>query len=71
MEPPVEVLIHNELIGLKGREGVLLGINPNGFYEVTTRFGERTHRILLPIGLTVLITQAPEEEWQPDLELEP
>ena len=64
MEPPVEVLIHNELLGVKGREGTLLGINPSGYYEVTTLFGERPHRILLPIAATVLITAAPEEDWE-------
>ena len=68
MEPPVEVLIHNELLGIKGREGTLLGINPAGFYEVTTLFGERPHRILLPISATVLITRAPEEDWESALD---
>lgn len=71
MEPPVEVLIHNELLGVKGREGTLLGVNPSGYYEVTTDFGESPHRILLPIASTVLISKEPEEDWQPDLEIEP
>lgn len=70
MEPPVEVLIHNELLGVKGREGTLLGVNPSGFYEVTTSFGESPHRILLPIATTVLVVRDAEEEWQPDIELE-
>ena len=69
-EPPVEVLIHNELLGLKGREGVLLGISPDGYYEVTTEFGDRPHRVLLPIVATVLIAKDPEEEWEPGVEIE-
>ena len=68
MEPPVEVLIHNELLGVKGREGILLGINPSGYYEVTTLIGERPHRILLPIATTVLVTKNPEEDWDTVLE---
>ena len=68
MEPPVEVLIHNELLGIKGREGTLLGINPSGFYEVTTLFGDRPHRILLPIASTVLITASPEEDWEVEID---
>ena len=70
MEPPVEVLIHNELLGLKGREGTLLGINPNGYYEVTTIFGDRLHRLLLPIGATVLIVKEEEESWSGGLDIE-
>lgn len=68
MEPPVDVLIHNELLGIKGREGTLLAINPSGFYEVTTLFGERPHRILLPIASTVLITASPEEDWESEID---
>lgn len=70
MEPPVEVLIHNELLGVKGREGTLVAVNPSGFYEVTTSFGDRPHRILLPIAGTVLIAKDAEEDWQADVELE-
>ena len=71
MEPPVEVLIHNELMGVKGREGTLLAVHPSGYYEVTMLFGDRPHRILLPIAATVLITKDPEEDWEADLEVEP
>lgn len=61
MELPTEVLIHNELVGMKGSRGRLLTISPHGYYEVNVRFGERLHRVLLPIGSTVLISQDPEE----------
>ena len=70
MEPPADVLIHNDLLGLKGKEGVLLGINPDGYYELSTEFGDRPHRVLLPIAATILIAREPEEEFEPGVEIE-
>lgn len=61
MEVPTEVLIHNETIGMKGAKGTLLQVSPHGYYEVNVRFGERLHRVLLPIAQSVLIAQAAEE----------
>jgi hypothetical protein len=70
MEPPLEVLIHNELVGFKGREGVLLAISESGFFELTTSFGEVPHRLLLPIQSTVLIAKDPEEDFDISIEIE-
>jgi hypothetical protein len=61
MELPAEVLIHNETIGMKGSRGRLLTISPHGYYELNAKFGDRTHRILLPIEGTVIISQEAEE----------
>lgn len=61
MEVPAEVLIHNEILGVKGSRGTLLAVSPHGFYEVNLRFGERLHRVLLPVVGTVVIGQQPEE----------
>ena len=61
MELPAEVLIHNETVGMKGSKGTLLTISPHGYYEANVRFGDRLHRVLLPIHRTVVIAQAPEE----------
>lgn len=61
MEVPAEVLIHNETVGMKGSRGTLLQIHPQGYYEANVKFGERLHRVLLPIGQTVVIAQDPEE----------
>jgi len=61
MEVPAEVLIHNETVGMKGSRGTLLQIHPHGYYEANVKFGERLHRVLLPIGRTVVIAQDPEE----------
>jgi hypothetical protein len=62
MEVPSEVLIHNDLLGLKGVKGRLLTIAREGYYEVNMSFGgDRVHRVLLPMGRTVVIAERPEE----------
>ena len=70
MELPAEVLIHNELLGIKGGKGTLLQVTSDGFYEVNCTFGERVHRTLFPIQGTVLIQRQPEELTRVDLEIE-
>lgn len=70
MELPAEVLIHNPLLGMKGSKGTLLQISEIGFYVCNCAFGEKNHRVLLPIENTVLIVQAPEESFEEVLELE-
>ena len=62
MELPLPVLIHNELLGLKGVAGSLIQIYPEGFYLVSTTFGSKIHKLHLPIAQTVLIVEEPEEE---------
>jgi hypothetical protein len=61
MELHTRVMIHNATLGLKGSEGVLLQISPDGYYEVNCVFGDRVHRTLLPIDGTVLICREPED----------
>jgi hypothetical protein len=46
---------------MKGTRGTLLQISPHGYYEANVRFGELTHRVLLPIASTVVIADEPEE----------
>ncbi|MFP5285422.1 MAG: hypothetical protein ACLGI9_06765 [Thermoanaerobaculia bacterium] len=70
MELPAEVLIHNELLGIKGGKGTLLQVTPDGYYEVNCTFGERVHRTLFPIQGTVLIQRQPEDLTRVDLEIE-
>ena len=69
MEIPAEVLIHNELLGLKGGQGTLLRVAEEGYYEVNLRFGGNTHRVLLPVIGTVLIAQR-AESTVPTVEIE-
>jgi hypothetical protein len=66
---PVEVLIHNTIVGMKGEEGTLLQIG-DGYYELNCRFGGSIHRILLPIQHTVLIAKQQEERFATDFEIE-
>lgn len=61
MELPVEVLIHSEILGVKGGKGTLLDISPNGYYEVNFGFGDKVHRVLFPIAATLVIAQEAEE----------
>jgi hypothetical protein len=70
MEIPADVLIHNETLGLKGARARLLQISPQGYYEAVCGFGERAHRVLLPIETTVVIAVAPEPPAAPGFEVE-
>ena len=60
MEVPRQVMIHNETLGLKGAAGMLVRIAAEGYYEVNLKFGTNTHRVLLPIHATVLISSDAE-----------
>jgi hypothetical protein len=70
MELPTEVLIHNELLGMKGSRGKLIAISADGYFEVNCAFGDKVHRVLLPIRSTVLIAREPEEPPIAGLEIE-
>ncbi|MCP4202821.1 MAG: hypothetical protein GY769_12915 [bacterium] len=70
MELPFGVLIHNEILGIKGSRGDLLNISPHGYYEVNLKFGENTHRVLLPIANTVIIGQEAEVPAAERIEVE-
>lgn len=70
MELPSEVLIHNSQLGMKGAAGKLIAISDVGYYEVNCAFGEKIHRVLLPIRSTVLIAREPEPPPVENLEIE-
>jgi hypothetical protein len=70
MELPAEVLIHNEILAVKGGKGTLIQISSDGYYEINCFFGERPHRTLFPIQGTVLISREPEEILHSDSEIE-
>jgi len=69
MELPVDVLVHNELLGVKGTRGRLLQ-HTEGYYEINLLFGERTHRVLLPVAQTVLIVAEAEDVGSQGIEIE-
>jgi len=68
MELPAEVMVHNEQLGMKGTRGRLLQVSPDGYYELNVKFGERTHRVLLPIPATAVIAREPEPASGPEAE---
>jgi hypothetical protein len=70
MELPTDVLIHNELLGMKGARGRLLQVATEGYYELNCQFGDRVHRVLLPVNATVLIVSQPESTWSGELDIE-
>ena len=70
MDLPAKILIHNELLGIKGGKGTLVAISPHGYYEAKCGFGGKTHRVLFPIQSTVLIFSEPEAEFEPSIEIE-
>ncbi len=70
MDLPAEVLIHNDLLGIKGSQGTLVAVSPHGFYEAKLRFKNATHRLLMPISQTVLIFREPEPEYAEEFEIE-
>jgi hypothetical protein len=70
MELPANVLIHNPILGLKGASGVLLEIRQEGYFEANCQFGEKVHRVLLPIDGTVLIARDQEDAGVERIEVE-
>jgi hypothetical protein len=61
METPAEVMVHCDLMGLKGARGRLLQTSAHGYYEVNLQYGDRLHRTLLPVARTVLIASDAED----------
>jgi len=70
MEVPAAVLIHNAILNLKGTKADLIRISDEGYYEMNVPFGEKTHRVLLPICETVVIQLEAEELGEVDFEIE-
>ncbi len=70
MDLPAKILIHNELLGIKGGKGTLVAVSPHGYYEAKCGFGGKTHRVLFPIQNTVIIFREPEQEFEPGIEIE-
>lgn len=70
MDLPLAVLVHNELLGLKGAEATLLQVSPDGYYLMHRKFGDSLHRVLIPIDQTILILKEPEEAFGETIEVE-
>ncbi len=61
MELPTKVRVYSQMLGLSGNPGTLMGVRPEGFYElhIANKEGE-VHVVLLPIAQTGLIFFEPE-----------
>jgi hypothetical protein len=70
MDLPAEVQLYNELSGLKGNLGSLVAVSPHGYYEVNLKYGANIHRVLLPVGSTVVIFRDPEPQFEAGIEIE-
>jgi hypothetical protein len=70
MEIPAEVMIHNETLGLKGARARLLQVSAQGYYEALVVFGDKSHRVLLPIADTVVIAATAEPVVVPGVDVE-
>ena len=70
MEVPSAVLVHNPTLNLKGTKADLIRISDEGYFEMNVPFGEKTHRVLLPISETVIIQLEPEATDEVDFEIE-
>jgi hypothetical protein len=55
LELPVRVIIFCPTLEFKNKQGRLLAISEQGFYEIRMEFAERNHTVLLPIANTALI----------------
>ena len=67
---PVDCLIHNSQLGFKATPGSLLQISESGFFMVSCLFGDKPHRVLLPIQETVLILEQVEDVVVDAIEIE-
>lgn len=67
---PVRVVIYCPSLELKNKQGRLVAVSPQGYYEVLLEFAERSHTALLPIDGTALVFAEPNPsaETIPDLE---
>lgn len=70
MDLPAKVLVHNELLGIKGSLGTLMNISELGYFEVNLKFGDKAHRVLMPIQSTVVIAQEADEPAEETIEVE-
>ncbi|HEV2064459.1 MAG TPA: hypothetical protein VGS00_07910 [Thermoanaerobaculia bacterium] len=70
MELPVRVIIFCPTLEFKNKQGRLLAISEQGFYEIRMEFAERDHTVLLPIASTALIFADANYATEPIPEIE-
>lgn len=55
MDLPSRVIVFCPTLELKNRQGRLMAISPQGFYEVWLDFPDGNHTVLLPVAGTALV----------------
>lgn len=70
MEIPAKVSVFNRTLELKGKAGLLVAVNAQGFYEINIDFKDRNHTVLFPITETVVIFNDPLPQISAEFEVE-
>ena len=70
MEIPAKVSVFNRTLELKGKPATLVAVDERGYYEIVMDFQQRTHRVLFPIGETLLIFNEPVPTIGAEFEVE-
>lgn len=70
MEIPSKVSVFNRTLEIKGKAGLLIAVNEQGFYEIHLEVKERNHTVLFPIAETVVIFNDPVPMAAADFEVE-
>lgn len=70
MEIPAKVSIFNRTLEIKGKPGMLVAINEDGFFEVVLEVQNRNHTVLFPISETVVIFNEALPAISADFEVE-
>lgn len=55
MEIPSKVAVFNRTLEVKGKQGTLIAISEDGYYEIVLEVQTRNHTVLFPIHETVII----------------
>jgi hypothetical protein len=70
MEIPSKVSVFNRTLEMKGKPGMLVAINDDGFYEIILEVQARNHTVLFPIAETVVIFNEAVPAVPTDFEVE-
>jgi hypothetical protein len=70
LDLPARVVIYCPTLELKNKQGNLVSISDQGYYEVRLDFSDRNHTAFLPIGGTALVFSEPNPVTETLLDLE-
>jgi hypothetical protein len=71
MELPAKVNVYCQILGFSGNQGTLVGIRPDGCYEIRLPSQQgNLHTMYLPVAQTCLIFAEPEADVGPMANIE-